>query len=52
MIIAGDDHVYERSFPRFEDTVAIPSSNDVSGTDTLITDTKVVASEDPAELFF
>jgi hypothetical protein len=45
LIFAGDDHVYERSFPRFQENVLIPSPSDVLGTDTLITDAKVMQKE-------
>lgn len=40
LIIAGDDHVYERSFPRFADDVQMPLPTDVLGADSLINDPK------------
>ena len=40
LVVAGDDHVYERSFPRFEDSVSIPPPDQVVGSDTLIVDAK------------
>jgi hypothetical protein len=44
LVVAGDDHVYERSFPRFEDSVAIPPPDQVVGSDSLIVDPKYPVS--------
>jgi hypothetical protein len=44
LIIAGDDHVYERSFPRFQEAVEIPPTDQVVGVDTLIVDAKYPVS--------
>lgn len=44
LVVAGDDHVYERSFPRFRDTVAVPPPEQVVGADTLIVDPKYPVS--------
>ncbi len=44
LILAGDDHVYERSFPRFQTQVEIPGPDSVDGSDTLIVDSKYPVS--------
>jgi hypothetical protein len=44
LVVAGDDHVYERSFPRFRDLVEIPAPDSVLGADTLVVDPKYPTS--------
>ncbi len=44
LIVAGDDHVYERSFPRFGDLVEIPAAESTLGADTLVVDPKYPTS--------